>query len=141
MKQQFKINYIVICSILLPILLGIFVGFWFLGRPLYALFSGENISTQLTTTLIILIVFWFGLITYLLGTLISALSMVFTDEFIQKGGIKPLKLLWSDITKVSRFGYRVILRSNNRKMEVNLIYFADPDEVVRFIQKWTQINL
>jgi len=138
MQRPFKVNYVVVCSFLVSILLGGLLWLWLFSTPVTKLFRGETLSQETMKALIFLTILLLGTLSFSVGVLISETSVVFSDEFVRKGKLRHAMLMWRDVTSVSRFGYRVILRSVNRKMEINLIYYSDPDKIMHFIQDHTQ---
>jgi hypothetical protein len=138
-NYSFKHNSIVVYSIILTVIFCILVWFWVFGEPILAILNGEPMAENTKSTLVVLSMFWFGLLTFILWVLFSETSVIFTDDFVKKRlFLRDSKLMWKDITVTARFGFRVILKSARKKMEINLLYFADPEEIVRFIQTHTQ---
>ena len=138
MQQRFKVNYAVVCSMLVMFMLSGLVWLWLFVTPLAELLSGETLPSETSRTLGTFTILWFGLLIFLIGVVISETSACFSDEFIRKGRLRQTKFMWRDVTSVYRFGYRVIIRSTNKKMEINLVYYSDPDKIMRFIQDHTQ---
>jgi len=138
MQQRFKLNYAVIFSMLGTIILSGLVWLWIFGTPIVELLHGEALPSEVSRTIGTFTILWFGLLIFITGVVISETSVFFSDEFIRKGIVRPTKLLWRDVTSVYRFGYRVTIRSTNKKTEINLIFYSDPDKIMRFIEDHTQ---
>lgn len=138
-KIYFSRNYQLLLAFIIPITI---LGLFFIGIFTIPLIMSSNNGIKLTNyelwSAIILNILVLGFVIYVWVIGYTESSIEFTDTYLRKKGfLRSATLNWSDISSVSTIGARIIIQSQSRKVEVNMVFYHEPEEMIKFIQNQT----
>lgn len=84
------------------------------------------------------LVYLFAVIWTIFACWLSAkiLSVKFTNEGVWQRSISNWEFIaWKNVTSIEELPYSITILQNEKKVNIFMFYFADADEVLRFIQE------
>lgn len=140
-RKIFSRNYKLLLFLTIPITaLGIYFAGIFTIPILVSLSNGLMLTKNelWSTVLLNVLVLGFVIYVWIMGYIES--SIEFTDTNLRKKRwIGSTTINWSDVSSIFTIGRRLIIQTHSRKLEVNTIYYREPDKLIKFIQD--KINL
>ena len=133
---HFARNYAFLGAFIIPMtILGIFFFAVFTIPTIISLENGLVLAKNelLIAVLLNFVICGLVLFAWLVGYIES--SIEFSDEYVKKKGIfRHAKIKWSDVITVFRIGSRVTIKSKKSKIQINIIYFSEPENVIKFVR-------
>jgi hypothetical protein len=140
--KYFVRNYAFILAFIIPTtLLGIFLLAVFTIPLIISINTGLELAQHEIWAAIALNILVFGSVLYPLFISYTESSLIFTEKSIAKKWLfGEKKLLWSEVVSVYTIGPRLTIKTNDKRLSVNLNYFRDPDELIIFIRDHIDLN-
>jgi len=140
--KYFVRNYALILAFIIPItLLGIFILMCFTIPLIKSINTGLELARHEIWAAITLNILVFGSVFYSLFISYTESSLIFTEKSITKKLLfGEKKLLWSEVVSVYTIGPRLTIKANEKRLQINLNYYRDPDELIIFIRDHIDLN-
>ena len=134
--KRFAFNYLLIWSLIIPILLIVIYLVWSITS--YAIYIGSSdhpLPNNLWAQVIGADIFFIlAGIAICLGPIWGLLTEI-TAQNIRKPSIRGyITIKWSDVTSVYILGSKLTIKTKDTRMHLNLMLYRDPDDVIQFIQ-------
>jgi hypothetical protein len=135
-QVNFARNYLLLLAFIIPMTV---IGICFLGvftiPMIISLNNGlrltgyEILSAAIVNILVLGLVFFAWVVGY------TESSIEFTEISIRKKRIfQTTAIRWSEVISVYMIGTRITIRSQNKKIQLNTIYYHEPDKLIKFIR-------
>ncbi len=135
-RVNFLRNYQLLLAFIIPITA---LGLFFIGIFTVPFINSVNDGIKLTNyelwSAIILNILIFGFVIFAWVIGYTESSIEFTDEHLRKKGcFRSTTVNWCEISSVITMGARIIIRTRSQKVEINMVFYHRPEEVIKFIQ-------
>jgi hypothetical protein len=134
---NFKRNNWILLSLIVPITgLGILFLSLFTIPLIISINGGLSLNTYEIWGALLVNIIVLGLVFFAWVVGITGSSIEFTDLGITKRGVVgSTTIKWSEIVTVYTLGMRIFIKTHDKKIEINMIYYRNPEELVRLIRE------
>jgi len=135
-QVNFSRNYLLISAFVIPMTgIGIFF-LWFFTIPMIqSLNNGQKFTQNEIWSMIILNVLILGLVLFAWIVGYTESSIEITEMYVKKKGVfRHTMMRWSEIISIYMIGTRIAIRSHDKKLQINTVYFREPDKLITFIR-------
>jgi hypothetical protein len=135
-QVKFARNYLLLLAFILPMsVLGVsFIGIFTIPM-IKSLENGHKLTNSEMWSAVIVNILVLGLVLFSWTVGYIESSIEFTEMYIKKRGIfQPTIIKWSDVISVYMIGTRITIRSQNKKLQLNTVYYHESDKLINFIR-------
>lgn len=134
-QVKFARNYLLLLAFIIPMtVIGIFFFGLFTVPMIISLTNGLRLTSYEIWSAAIVNILVLGLVLFAWVVGYTESSIEFTEINIRKKGFfHNTTIRWSEVISIYMIGTRIIIRSQNKKIQLNTIYYHEPDKLIKFI--------
>ena len=134
-QVKFVRNYLLLLAFIIPMtVFGIFFFGIFTVPMIISLTNGQRLTSCEIWSAAIVNILVLGLVLFAWVVGYTESSIEFTEINIRKKGIfHNTTIRWSEVISIYMIGTRINIRSQNKKIQLNTIYYHEPDKLIKFI--------